>query len=443
MSTILSIFEHPAGRARAGLGVGDGLLGHDVVDQVFDREHQARLAGDGRAIGQPAGAAAHRLDHEVHAAGLGVGEQVADLARQELDRGEVAEREVDSAVVVVDRLGNVHDGDSRGIGAQVVLEPLELVGGLQGVVAADRYQGVDAQRCERPMDRPKLGRPLGIGQMRRVRDVLARVGARRADHDPACVARSPQVALVEDDVIAAFLHRVVVAELDQVGVAMQNAQHFDAMPAKRCRRGRDHRIGRGSRAAGEQDGHATDLPRRSSGIQNRGSHGRHRIPPTRFDQNESEEITSPPSRVIERLEHGRVDRILDEPDRPVAKEGIEAAWEMAAQPLDQRLMASGLALESNGMSLSGLVQGTASLASTTAIVFDVPSVMPCQAAFHRAPWDRRSFARPRTRDRTSCRARRRRRGRRTPTASSQPAPGYAGCPTARPGGTLRRAPAAR
>ena len=96
MSTIAIEVHDPPRAGRLGLGVGDGFGGLEITDQVFDAEDQARLAGDGRAIGQPACASAHGFDQEEHPAGLGVGEQVADLARQGFDRREVAEREVDA-----------------------------------------------------------------------------------------------------------------------------------------------------------------------------------------------------------------------------------------------------------------------------------------------------------------------------------------------------------
>ena len=247
---------------RAGLGVGQGFLGHQVVGEVFDGEDQAGLAGDGRAIGQPARAAAHRLDQEVHPARLGVGQQIADLAGQGLDGREIAEGEVDAPVIVIDRLGHVNHGDSRLFRGQVILEPLELVGGLERVVAADRDQGIHAQRGERPMDRAKLGRALGIGQVSGLRDVLAGVRPRRPDQDAARVPRPPQVALVQHDVVAPFLHRIVVTVINQVGVAMHDADDLDAVAAKRGRGRRDHRIGRRSGPAGKQNGHALDRPRR-------------------------------------------------------------------------------------------------------------------------------------------------------------------------------------
>ena len=64
-----------------GLGVDGLLAGLVLAGDVLDADHQAGLAGDGHAVGQPAGAAAHALGQEVAAVGLGVGQQVADLAR--------------------------------------------------------------------------------------------------------------------------------------------------------------------------------------------------------------------------------------------------------------------------------------------------------------------------------------------------------------------------
>ena len=118
----------------------------EIADQVFDAEDQARLAGDGRAVGQPAGASAHGFDQEEHPAGLGIGQQVADLARQGLDRREISEREIDSAVVVVDGLGNVNDRDPPLAGGQILLDSFEFVGGFERVVAADRDQCIDSER---------------------------------------------------------------------------------------------------------------------------------------------------------------------------------------------------------------------------------------------------------------------------------------------------------
>ena len=76
-------------------------------------------------------------------------------------------------------------------------------------------------------------------------------------------------------------------------------------------------------------------------------------------------------------QHDQVDRVLDETAPSRRRTG---AWNppgaMAAQFASQGLDGSSLAgSPPKGISVSGLVQGTASRASTTAIVIEVPSVI--------------------------------------------------------------------
>ena len=52
------------------------------------------------------------LGDEVAAVGFGVGQQIADLRGQDLHGREIAEGEVDARVVVVDRLGQMDDGNA-------------------------------------------------------------------------------------------------------------------------------------------------------------------------------------------------------------------------------------------------------------------------------------------------------------------------------------------
>ena len=53
--------------------------GRVPADDVLDADHEARAAGDRRAVGQPSRAAAHRLDEEVRAIAGGVLDEIADL----------------------------------------------------------------------------------------------------------------------------------------------------------------------------------------------------------------------------------------------------------------------------------------------------------------------------------------------------------------------------
>ena len=115
-------------------------------------------------------------------------------------------------------------GSSR---RQVFLEQLELVGGLEGVVAADRDQRIDAQRSQGLVNRSQGRGAAGVGQMAGMSDVLAGVGPGRADHDAPRVARATELVLIENQVIAALLHGVVGAVLDEVGVSVQDADDLD------------------------------------------------------------------------------------------------------------------------------------------------------------------------------------------------------------------------
>ena len=78
----------------------------------------------------------------------------------------------------------------------------------------------------------------------------------------------------------------------------------------------------------------------------------------------------------------QADRCLDKSHRSIGQEGIEAARMDEPAP-----KSDGAAAGSNGKS-SGLVQGTAFLASTTMNVLDVPSVM--SASFVPLPFSNRA-----------------------------------------------------
>jgi hypothetical protein len=105
---------------------------------------------------------------------------------------------------------------ARALG-QPLLVFVEEVGGLERVVAADRDQRVDVEVDERVVDVAQRRGALGVEQVLGPVDALARVGARRADHDAARVAQAVDVALLEDPVVLVgqepVRHRVVVLEV--------------------------------------------------------------------------------------------------------------------------------------------------------------------------------------------------------------------------------------
>ena len=199
--------HHAAEGGFAGFRIGDFLAHLVLAGDVLDADHQARFAGDGRAVGQPTRAAAHRFGDEIRAAGLGIGQEIADFLGQDIDGGEVAEGEIDARVIVVDGFGQVHDGNPLAARGQLFLEELELVGGLQGVVAADGNQGIDADREQGVVNRFEIFVAFGVLQMRGIGNVLARIGPRRADQNTLAVSSAFQNVLVDADVVAVFDQR--------------------------------------------------------------------------------------------------------------------------------------------------------------------------------------------------------------------------------------------
>ena len=238
---------------RLAIGAGDRLLAAELAVDVLHADHEARLSGNGGPVREPTGTAAHRLAEEVGTARLRVVEQVADLTTERVDGREVAEREIDAHVVVVDRLRQVHDRDPLGVGRQAVLVELELVGRFERVVATDRDQRLDAQRPEPLVGVFQRLHPLGILEVARMRDVLARIGAGGADHDALAAAGAFEEVGGDLDVVAALHERLGGREIGERRIAVLHADHLGALAHERGGRRRDHGVGTWGRAAGEQD----------------------------------------------------------------------------------------------------------------------------------------------------------------------------------------------
>ena len=96
-----------------------------------------RAPRDPRLEGDPAGVPAHHLDDDDPIVRVGRGVQAVDRVDGDLHRGPESEGDVGAREVVVDRL---RDADHR---EGVVL--VELVGDPEGVLAADRHEGVDPE----------------------------------------------------------------------------------------------------------------------------------------------------------------------------------------------------------------------------------------------------------------------------------------------------------
>ena len=114
---------------------------------IFDADDHLGFAGHGYAIGEPSGLSAHTFGDEVGAGGAGVGFEIADFLCHEVDGGEVTERKIDAVVVVVDRLGQVHDANAF-FDLGVVLPFVEFVGRFERVVTADGDERIDAEATQ-------------------------------------------------------------------------------------------------------------------------------------------------------------------------------------------------------------------------------------------------------------------------------------------------------
>ena len=150
-----------------------------------------RFTRHGDAVREPAGLATHGLDDEVAVGGHGVRPEVQELIRHDADGGEEPEREVDTAIVVVDGLGDVDDADA-GLGRrQPPLELIEDVRGAKRVVPADRDQRVELELPERLVHPPQGRRALGIVQVREAPDGFSGIGSPGAHEDAALVTKPP------------------------------------------------------------------------------------------------------------------------------------------------------------------------------------------------------------------------------------------------------------
>ncbi len=185
--------------------------------QILDRrrhlgdDDSVGAAREPRVGGDPAGVAAHHLDHHHPVMGLRGGVEAVDCVGGDLHGGVEAEGEVGAADIVVDRLRNA---DQR----QAVVG-IEAVGDRHGVLAADRDDGVQLLALERPFH------PVD-------RAFANRLEAGGTEDRPA---------QVEDAGDGAHVKRHVVA-LDQPAVAAAYAYRFVAVVHRRARDSTDRGV---------------------------------------------------------------------------------------------------------------------------------------------------------------------------------------------------------
>jgi len=231
-----------------------GFVDREVAVHIFGREHHVGFAGDRYTVRQPTRLAAHRFDDEIAAGGDAICAQIQQLLRHHVDRREEPEREVDATVVVVDRLGQMHDVNSGFVRDVVVLILVEEVGRLESVVTADRDERIDIEGAQGAVNPAEPLGFLGIEQVCGGLDGSAGVDPRGSDDDASTVAKPANVGRGEQAIVLGLEHGasdgIVLLE---VGVPVEDAEHFGASLQERNRRGKDHRVGRRCGAAGEND----------------------------------------------------------------------------------------------------------------------------------------------------------------------------------------------
>ena len=121
----------------------------DVERPLGDQDHVA-AAGEARVERDPAGVAAHHLDHHHPVVRLGGGVEAVDRLGRDLEGGVEAEGDVGGGEVVVDRLRHAEHGHA--------VLAVEAGGGAERVLAADRDQAVEVEASPSSRGRAR-GRP--------------------------------------------------------------------------------------------------------------------------------------------------------------------------------------------------------------------------------------------------------------------------------------------
>jgi len=135
-------------------------------------------------------------------------------------------------------------------------QPMEIIGHLQGVVAADGDQIADAQVLKGVQDVLQAADFLGIFEILHRLDLPARIGPRGAQKNTANVANFRHGG-VEMEIVDLLHQRIgiVLFKFLQVLEAVVDADDRDVLVQERQHGGRDDGVGRRSGPAGEQDTH--------------------------------------------------------------------------------------------------------------------------------------------------------------------------------------------
>mmetsp|Transcript_36309 Transcript_36309/g.71433 ORF Transcript_36309/g.71433 Transcript_36309/m.71433 type:complete len:411 (+) Transcript_36309:52-1284(+) len=155
---------------------------------VLDRDHQVGLSGNRSAISQPARLPPHGLDDVVRRGGQSVGPQVEHLFGHDVHCREEAEGEIDSFIVVVDRLREMDHSHVGVVGGESALVHDHQVGSSEGVVSANRDKGIDLQVQESRVHVFELLSLLGVLQVFGFLDRLSGICAGGSDDNASAVS---------------------------------------------------------------------------------------------------------------------------------------------------------------------------------------------------------------------------------------------------------------
>mmetsp|Transcript_7617 Transcript_7617/g.17519 ORF Transcript_7617/g.17519 Transcript_7617/m.17519 type:complete len:248 (+) Transcript_7617:959-1702(+) len=215
-------------------------MGGQRSDNVFTRNDHVRFSSNRRAVRQPAGGAAHCLDHKITLGTHCIRAQILELLGNGSDSSEKAKSEVDAGIVIVNSLWDVDDAHALGVRRQALLVLVHVVRGPESAITANRNNCVQLEFHQRVIHILEVPSLRGIVEVGRRFDAAAGSSARGANNNPTAVPEAPQVSALENHIVLAFHKRPRV--FDQGGVAVHDPDHLDAKPAQRAGRDRDDRV---------------------------------------------------------------------------------------------------------------------------------------------------------------------------------------------------------
>jgi hypothetical protein len=199
---------------------------------VFETDDHTSLTSNGSTVSKPCGFSSHQLADVTGVGCFGVRQQIPYFDGEQLDSREIAERKVDPLIIIVDGFRQMDDLDSLfGIG-QRIHDKFEFCRRRKRVITADGNECVNTQRAESLIDGHKRTDFLGVFEVHRRFQMLARIDPCGSDADSAGRSQSFVDPLVQPNKMFAFFPILSVFVLDEGGVAVFHAINFDACAGK-------------------------------------------------------------------------------------------------------------------------------------------------------------------------------------------------------------------